>query len=158
MGREGGENPELGPVHRAKLLQRPVFYVNLRITIAKYLEVLMPKTIGYPDNYDFSPEELLDVAMAINTAAKGEPVFLNEEEFRAWIERSSLKYHLEADKLIKEAIANIKTSSDKKELDLAIEKLSQARLVAQHSFIYANSSHDITNPKLTGWQPRRLKT
>jgi hypothetical protein len=95
--------------------------------------------------------------MQINTAAKGEPVYLNEKEFRAWIERSSLKYHLEADKLVKEAIAAIKSSSDKKELDLAIEKLSQARLVSQHSFIYANSTHDITNTKLTGWQPRRLK-
>jgi SagB-type dehydrogenase family enzyme len=90
--------------------------------------------------------------MQINTAAKGEPVYLNEKEFRAWIERSSLKYHLEADKLVKEAIAAIKSSSDKKELDLAIEKLSQARLVSQHSFIYANSTHDITNTKLTGWQ------
>jgi hypothetical protein len=117
----------------------------------------MAKTLGYPEDYEFSPEELLDVAMKINTAQKGEPVYLDEAEYRAWIEGSSLRYHLKADKLIKEAMEQIKDASGKEQLDLAIKKLSEARLIAQHSFIYANSTHDITSPNLTGWQPRRLK-
>jgi hypothetical protein len=116
----------------------------------------MPGTIGYAHDYDFTPDELLEVALKIQKGEKGEPIYLDEPEYIEWLKRTALGFHIEGDKLIKEAIAKIKDSSGKEELDLAIKKLSEARLIFQCQFIYTNSKLD-PDPTRTGWQPRRLK-
>lgn len=117
----------------------------------------MPGTLGLPSDHEFSDSDLFETRMTIEKGARGEPIELNENEYKEWLSRTAFRCHMDGDALIKEVMDAIKNGTGKEQFDIALQKLSQARLHFQHAFIHTNSTHDPDITR-TGWQPRRLKS